>query len=104
LDGHVHALRSFRDRAILTSPIGKYLVHGYYSTSPPAARWIKNHHNIRALTRIALLPLVAIAQLELNRGLVICLVLLLLTSPLAWTHCLAKLRKKGGKIPGTAVR
>jgi len=82
--------------------LGSWLVQLYYTTSPPAARWIKNHPNIRALTRIALLPLVAIAQLELNRALVICLVLLL-TSPLAWIHCLAKLRKKGGKIPGTAA-
>ncbi|UCD72072.1 MAG: hypothetical protein JSW70_03500, partial [Syntrophobacterales bacterium] len=100
LDGHVGALRSFRDSVLTPGPVGRWLVQRYYATSPPAAQWIKSHHTIRALTRIALVPLVAIAQGELNRGLVIFLVLLLLISPLAWTHCLTKLRKKGGKIPG----
>ncbi|MFQ5841773.1 MAG: CFI-box-CTERM domain-containing protein, partial [Thermodesulfobacteriota bacterium] len=95
LDRHVGALRSFRDRWLLTSPIGKYLIKTYYTLSPSAARWIKGHHNTRALTRIALAPLVAIAKIELDRALTICLVLLLLISPLAWTHSLAKGRKRG---------
>ena len=93
LDPHVDALRSFRDQRLLVNPVGRKLVQAYYVLSPPAAQWIKNHHSIRALTRIALTPLVVIAQLELNRALVIWLVLLLLTSPLAWTHCLTRKRK-----------
>lgn len=94
LDRHVGALRSFRDQWLLTSPIGKYLVKTYYTLSPSAAQWIKDHHNTRTLTRIALAPLVAIAKIELDRALTICLTLLLLISPLAWTHCLAKRRKR----------
>jgi hypothetical protein len=90
LHGHVGALRSFRDQWLLTSPIGNYLVKTYYSLSPSAAGWIKGHENIRALTRIALAPLVAIANIELDRALTICLVLLLLISPLAWTHGLTR--------------
>jgi hypothetical protein len=93
LDGHVGSLRAFRDQWLLRGPIGKYLVKAYYATSPPAAGWIKDHEHIRVLTRIALVPLVAIAQLALDRTHVICLVLLLLISPLAWLHCLTRKRK-----------
>jgi len=93
-DDHVGALRSFRDRWLIGNPIGNHLVKAYYATSPPAAQWIRAHENIRTLTRIALVPIVAIAQLEVNRTLVICLALLLLISPLAWTHCLTKGRRR----------
>jgi hypothetical protein len=93
LDGHVGTLRAFRDRWLLTSPIGKYLVKTYYTLSPSAAQWIKGHHNTRALARIALAPLVAIAKIELGRALTICLVLLLIISPLAWAHCLIRRKK-----------
>jgi hypothetical protein len=96
LDRHVGALRSFRDRLLIEGAVGKYLVRTYYSLSPPVAGWIKNRENIRALTRIALMPLVAATQLELNRTLVICLTLLMLVSPLLWTHCLTR-RKKSFK-------
>jgi hypothetical protein len=92
LDRHVGALRSFRDQWLLTSPIGNYLVKTYYALSPSAAQWIKDHHKTRALTRIALAPLVAIAKLS-NRSLVICLTLLLLVIPLAWTHGLTRRKK-----------
>jgi hypothetical protein len=94
LDHHVRSLRSFRDRWLLTQAVGRWLVKTYYALSPPAAGWIKGHQTIRALTRIALVPLVAVAQAELNRARVICLVLLLLISPLAWTHCLIQGRKR----------
>jgi len=73
--------------------VGKYLVKTYYSLSPPAAGWIKSHENIRALTRIALAPLVAITKIALDRAFTICLVLLLLVSPLLWTHCLIRRKK-----------
>jgi hypothetical protein len=62
--------------------------------SPPAAQWIKNRENIRVLTRIALVPLVAMAKIALDRAFTICLVLLLLVSPLLWAHCLIKGKKK----------
>ncbi len=93
LDRHVNSLRSFRDRWLLEGAVGRRLVQAYYSLSPPAAQWIKGHHNTRALTRIALAPLVAIAKIELERALTICLALLLLISPLAWTHCLTRRKK-----------
>jgi hypothetical protein len=93
LDQHVGALRSFRDRWLTRNPIGKYIVTTYYSLSPQAAGWIRAHENIRALTRIALTPVVALAAIELDRTFVICMALLLLLSPLAWTHCLTRRKK-----------
>jgi hypothetical protein len=72
LDGHVGALRTFRDRVLGRNPIGNYLVQSYYTLSPSAAGWIKQHENIRALTRIALVPVVAMAKLKPDRMLIIC--------------------------------
>jgi hypothetical protein len=47
---------------------------------------------------MALAPLVAMAKVELDRILVIWLTLVLLASPLVWTHCLTKgvIRRKTG--------
>jgi hypothetical protein len=94
LDGHVGTLRSFRDGLLKKGPVGRWLAKTYYAASPPAARWIRGHENIRTLTRIALVPIVAIAGLDVNRILVIGLTLLVLISPLAWTHCLAKRKRR----------
>jgi hypothetical protein len=94
LDGRVGTLRAFRDGLLTRGPVGRWLVKTYYGASPSAARWIRGHENIRALTRIALVPIVAIAGLELNRLLIIGLTLLVLITPLAWTHCLIKGRKE----------
>jgi hypothetical protein len=94
LDGRVGTLRAFRDGLLTRGPVGRWIVKTYYGASPSAARWIRGHENIRALTRIALVPIVAIAGLELNRLLIIGLTLLVLITPLAWTHCLIKGRKE----------
>ena len=94
LDRHVGALRSFRDEVLTRGAVGRWLVQAYYTMSPPVAGWIKNHETVRALTRIGLVPPVAIAKIELSRVLTICLALLLLASPLAWIHCLTKARKR----------
>jgi hypothetical protein len=93
LDEHVNALRDFRDTWLRTNTIGKYLIQSYYTVSPRAAQWIRAHENIRTLTRIALVPVVAIAQLELDRTLIFCLTLTTLISPLAWIHWLTRRRK-----------
>jgi hypothetical protein len=94
LDGRVGTLRSFRDGLLTRGPVGRWIVKTYYGASPSAARWIRGHENIRALTRIALVPIVAIASLDVNRLLIIGLTLLVLISPLAWIHCLIKRRKE----------
>ncbi len=58
----VGALRAFRDRTLLTTPIGKLLVASYYATSPPLAQLIDGpgpgDAALRSLARSALGPLV----------------------------------------------
>jgi len=58
LDPHVEALRDFRDRYLLTNAAGRKLVRFYYDTSPPIADFIARHDTLRAVTRIALTPIV----------------------------------------------
>lgn len=58
LHPHVAALRTFRDEHLLTNPLGTAFVDLYYATSPPLADFIAEHESLRALTRVALAPLV----------------------------------------------
>ncbi|MBI4684808.1 MAG: PKD domain-containing protein [Nitrospirae bacterium] len=57
LDPHVMVLRRFRDKYLLTNPLGKIFVSLYYRTSPPSADIISRHENLRTLTRILLTPI-----------------------------------------------
>lgn len=58
LDPHVEALRTFRDRQLLTNPPGRTLVAWYYRTSPPLAAFISRHEPARRVARVLLAPLV----------------------------------------------
>jgi hypothetical protein len=55
----VVALRLFRDRHLLTNPLGRAFVAFYYTVSPPIAGFIAKHEFLRTLTRITLMPVVA---------------------------------------------
>jgi hypothetical protein len=58
LDPHVQALRTFRDRFLLTNPAGRWLVALYYRYSPLPAGLIRAHEPLRVLTRWFLTPIV----------------------------------------------
>ncbi|HFU76416.1 MAG TPA: hypothetical protein ENK66_09245, partial [Arcobacter sp.] len=59
LSSEVQILRDFRDEYLLTNTVGKYLVEDiYYRYSPPIANYIAQHENLRAITRLILLPIV----------------------------------------------
>jgi hypothetical protein len=60
LEAHVSDLRRFRDRHLLTNPVGRLLTAVYYAFSPPMARAIATDEVLRALARKALSPLVSI--------------------------------------------
>ena len=54
----VEALRRFRDAHLLTNAPGRAFVRFYYAHSPPFARFIAAHEQLRIATRWALTPLV----------------------------------------------
>jgi hypothetical protein len=54
----VMILRQLRDHVLLTNVLGKAFVRFYYRVSPPIADFIREHENLRSMTRWALSPLV----------------------------------------------
>lgn len=54
----IGVLRQFRDEYLLTNPVGQLFVSLYYTSSPPLADFISKHEGLRAVTRIALEPIV----------------------------------------------
>ena len=58
----VQKLRDFRDRFLLPNFMGRALVSLYYTVSPPLARVIQRHENLRTIARIMLVPVVLFAE------------------------------------------
>jgi YVTN family beta-propeller protein len=54
----VEVLRGFRDRQLLTNPLGRAFVRFYYRVSPPLADYIRQRETLRAVTRGMLKPLI----------------------------------------------
>ncbi|MGZ3405908.1 MAG: CFI-box-CTERM domain-containing protein [Polyangia bacterium] len=57
----VWVLRDFRDQVLLEHGVGRSFVEWYYAHSPRAAAWIAAHGWARAITRVALVPVIAVA-------------------------------------------
>ncbi|MFP3880556.1 MAG: CFI-box-CTERM domain-containing protein [Dehalococcoidia bacterium] len=62
----IQVLRQFRDRYLLTNPMGKAFVDLYYSTSPPIAEFIDEHPDLKPIVRIGLVPIVAVSTLVIS--------------------------------------
>ena len=62
LDPHVDSLRSFRDRHLLPNAAGRWFVERYYQYSPPIAETIRQHDELRSLTRFLLTPVVLLIE------------------------------------------
>lgn len=71
LDPHVGVLRDFRDRYLLPTALGTRLVDFYYRVSPSLADTIVESGFLRFLTRLALLPIIALSWLALHPPLMI---------------------------------
>ncbi len=56
----VKMLREFRDHYLMKSPLGRSLVELYYRYSPLMARFIEQHPDLKAVSRTALCPAVAL--------------------------------------------
>ncbi|MCK4245298.1 MAG: hypothetical protein KAX20_06710, partial [Candidatus Omnitrophica bacterium] len=59
----VKTLTKFRDDVLLKTIAGKEFVELYYAISPPIAEFIRNKPIFRAITRIALQPLIWITTI-----------------------------------------
>lgn len=62
----VGMLCDFRDKCLLTNPIGSAFVDAYYKISPPIADFIAEHEGLKAAVRGALKPLIVVAEYSLN--------------------------------------
>ncbi len=62
----IGVLREFRDKYMLTNPVGQALVDFYYRNSPPVAKFITEHQSLRPMVRGALLPAVAMSAVAVN--------------------------------------
>lgn len=82
-DERITILRQFRDRWMLRTAPGRYLVDIYYQHSPPLARYIAEKPGLKFLVRLALTPVIAVIGYPLLSALVLSL---LLASILAMRH------------------
>jgi len=65
---HVKVLREFRDRFLLTNPVGRCFVDLYYTYSPPVADFIASHDSLRAAVRFGLMPFVGVSWMAVHFG------------------------------------
>ncbi len=66
---HVKLLRDFRDRFLLTNPMGRAIIYLYSTYSPSVADFIARHDALCLMVRWSLLPLVSVSWMALNIGL-----------------------------------
>ena len=59
--GEVQVLRDFRDRYLLTSVPGRWLVQQYYRLSPPVADYLRGQEFLKSLVRLFLAPVIVFA-------------------------------------------
>lgn len=96
----VQLLRQFRDQCLLPYAPGRAFVRLYYATSPPVAEVIAHSEVLRAIVRVALIPIVGWAALLLwSPGLTGAIVLWLATWFALGGHRLGGSLTDGG-VPG----
>jgi hypothetical protein len=62
----VQTLREFRDKYLLTNPLGQAFVDFYYEVSPPIAEFITEHPSLKPIVRAGLVPAVAMSTVAIN--------------------------------------
>jgi len=66
MDKHVKILTEFKDKRLVTNPIGHSIVDAYYTLSPPVVSYLHKHPSARAIVRYALIPITGMAYLSLS--------------------------------------
>lgn len=64
--GEVGLLCDFRDNVLFKSELGTAFVNAYYKLSPPVADFISEHEGLKAAVRIALKPVIVVAEYALE--------------------------------------
>ncbi len=64
--GEVGLLCNFRDNVLLKSKLGTAFVNTYYKLSPPLAEIIAGNENLKAVVRLALKPVIVVAEYSLE--------------------------------------
>ena len=62
----VRTLRRFRDRYLVTHPLGRLFIAFYYKWSPPLAEQVAKSKELRAVVRMALVPVVGLSRASLE--------------------------------------
>lgn len=73
---HVEALRSWRDRVLLTNLAGRAFVDFYYRYSPPLADYIAERPTLRSVVRVLLWPIVIAVLHPLLVTTIVCFVMI----------------------------
>jgi hypothetical protein len=66
MSDRITTLREFRDEYLLTNTVGRVLADVYYRVSPPIARFITKHPNLKPIVRVGLLPAVTLSAIFVN--------------------------------------
>jgi prepilin-type N-terminal cleavage/methylation domain-containing protein len=64
--GEVGLLCDFRDNVLFKSELGTAFVNAYYKLSPPIADFISEHEGLKAAVRVALKPVIVVAEYALE--------------------------------------
>jgi hypothetical protein len=66
LHPYLQRLRTFRDKLLLPTTLGRRFVETYYSISPPAVKWISERPWAKGVTQAFLLPIISLAWLTIE--------------------------------------
>lgn len=66
----VQAFREFRNKYLLSNPVGKSIVKAYYKFGPEASEWISHSEALRAASVTGLWPVLLFVKLSLLIGLI----------------------------------
>lgn len=62
----VVTLRAYRDRYLLTNPVGSWLVSLYYRYGPPVGEFVDENPALKPVVKVALLPPLALANVSVH--------------------------------------